>query len=74
MKKHLSYMDSVHHYGRIWNLSMCVVFLAFPIAIALIFNAAPVYRRRHGYRPVRSACRGYSCNLDRKTIPYGEIL
>ena len=41
MKNHLSYMDSVHHYGRIWNLSMCFVFLAFPIAIALIFNAAP---------------------------------
>ena len=41
MKNNVSYMDSVHHYGRICNLSMCVVFLAFPIAIALIFNAAP---------------------------------
>ena len=41
MKNNVSYMDSVHHYGRIWNLSSCVVVLAFPIAIALIFNAAP---------------------------------
>ncbi len=34
-------MDSVHHYGRIWNLSMTAVLLAFPVAVALIFNAAP---------------------------------
>lgn len=39
--KNLSYMDSVHHYGRIWNLSMTAVLLAFPVAVALIFNAAP---------------------------------
>ena len=34
-------MDSVHHYGRIWTLSMTAVLLAFPVAVALIFNAAP---------------------------------
>ena len=34
-------MDSVHHYGRIWNLSMTAVLLSFPVAVALIFNAAP---------------------------------
>ena len=34
-------MDSVHHYGRIWNLSMTAVLLAFPVAVALIFSAAP---------------------------------
>ena len=39
--KNLSYMDSVHHYGRIWNLSMTAVLLSFPVAVALIFNAAP---------------------------------
>ena len=35
------YMDSVHKSGRIWNLTMLVVMLLFPIAVALIFKAVP---------------------------------
>ena len=34
-------MDSVHRDGRIWNLSMMIILLAFPVAVALIFKAAP---------------------------------
>ena len=41
MKKNLSYMDSVHRDGRIWNLSVAVLLLAFPIAVAIIFQAVP---------------------------------
>lgn len=41
MKKELSYIDSVHKYGKIWNLSMMVLLLAFPVAVWLIFGAAP---------------------------------
>ena len=41
MKKNLSYMDSVHRDGRIWNLSVAALLLAFPIAVAVIFGAAP---------------------------------
>ena len=41
MKKNLSYMDSVHRDGRIWNLSVMVLLLMFPVAVALIFDAAP---------------------------------
>ena len=37
----MNYMDSVHHYGRIWNVSMTAVLLAFPVVVALIFSAAP---------------------------------
>lgn len=37
----MSYMDKVHRWGRNWNLSMVVVLLIFPFAVALIFNAAP---------------------------------
>lgn len=40
MKKQ-SYMDSVHTYGRIWNLFMLAIFLLFPIAVAIIYRAAP---------------------------------
>lgn len=39
--KNLSYMESVHRFGSIWNISMMLVLLAFPVAIGLIFNAAP---------------------------------
>jgi len=40
MKK-LSYMDSVHRDGRIWNLSVMVLLLAFPVAVAVIFRTMP---------------------------------
>ena len=41
MKKNLTYIDSVHRDGRIWNLSVAVLLLAFPIAVALVFDAVP---------------------------------
>ena len=39
MKKNLSYMDSVHHDGRIWNLSMALILLLFPAAVSIVFKA-----------------------------------
>ena len=41
LKKEFSYMDSVHRDGRIWNISIMLLLLAFPVAIALIFHTAP---------------------------------
>ena len=41
MKKNISYMDSVHRDGRIWNLSVMVLLLAFPLTVAALFGAAP---------------------------------
>lgn len=41
MNKNLSYMDSVHRDGRIWNLSMMVLLFLFPIAVAVIYQAMP---------------------------------
>ena len=41
MKKNLSYMDSVHRDGRIWNLSVMFLLMAFPVAIALFFEVIP---------------------------------
>ncbi len=41
MKKTMSYMDSVHHYGRIWGIIVGVVLLLFPIALSLIFGVLP---------------------------------
>ncbi len=41
MKKNLNYIDSVHRDGRIWNLSVMVLLLAFPIVIALAFDVTP---------------------------------
>ena len=39
--KKLSYIDSGHRDGTIWNLCMMVILLAFPVAVALIFDAKP---------------------------------
>ena len=41
MKQPMSYMDKVHKWGTAWNLSMMVLLLAFPFAVALIFQALP---------------------------------
>ena len=37
--KQSSYMESVHRCGRIWNLSMMVLLLLFPVCVGLIFHA-----------------------------------
>jgi len=44
MKKNLSYMDSVHRDGRIWNLSVMVLLLAFPVTVAFLFGVAPDWK------------------------------
>ena len=41
MKKNLSYIDSVHRDGTIWNIGVMLILMAFPIAVAVIFGAAP---------------------------------
>ena len=44
MKKNMSYMDSVHHYGRIWGIIVGAVLLLFPLSLSLIFHAAPDWK------------------------------
>ena len=39
MKKQLSYIDSVHRDGRIWNFSMVVILLLFPVLVGILFQA-----------------------------------
>ena len=41
MKKNLSYMDSVHRDGTIWNLTVAVLLFLFPVVVALIFGVTP---------------------------------
>lgn len=41
MKKNMSYMDSVHRDGRIWNLSVMVILFLFPITVGIIYSALP---------------------------------
>ena len=41
MKNERTYMESVHTWGRIWNLSVMVILLLFPIAICLIYGVLP---------------------------------
>ena len=41
MKKNLSYIDSVHRDGRIWNIGVMILLMMFPISVAIIFGAAP---------------------------------
>ena len=34
-------MDSVHRDGRIWNLTVMVILMAFPVVVGIIFSALP---------------------------------
>ncbi len=44
MKKEMSYIDSVHRDGTIWNLSVMCLLLAFPVTVAFLFGAAPDWK------------------------------
>lgn len=41
MKKEMTYLDSVHRDGRIWNIGVMILLLAFPVAVAIVFGAMP---------------------------------
>jgi hypothetical protein len=42
MKK--SYIENVYRWGLIWNVTVMIILLAFPVAIALIFGALPDWK------------------------------
>ena len=39
--KEYTYMDSVHRDGLVWNLTVMGILMAFPVVVALIFQAMP---------------------------------
>ena len=41
MKKEMTYLDSVHRDGRIWNLGVMILLMAFPVAVAIAFGVSP---------------------------------
>ena len=41
MKKNLSYIDSVHRDGTVWNIGVMILLLLFPVSVAFIFGTAP---------------------------------
>ncbi len=41
MKKQMTYMDSVHRYGKIWGLAVAALIILFPVALCFIFKAIP---------------------------------
>ena len=41
MKKNMTYMDSLHRWGTVWNLSVMVILLLFPVSLCVIFGALP---------------------------------
>ena len=44
MKKNLSYIDSVHRDGAIWNIGVMILLMAFPLTVAAIFGVAPDWK------------------------------
>ena len=42
--KKMTYLESVHYYGRIWGIALCAVVLAVPFVVALLFGAMPDFK------------------------------
>ena len=40
----MTYLESVHYYGRIWGLALCFLILAVPFVIAILFGVLPNFR------------------------------
>ena len=41
MKKNLSYIDSVHRDGTIWNIGVMILLILFPLTVAFLFGTSP---------------------------------
>ncbi len=41
MKKNMTYMESVHHYGRIWGIAIGAIIIAVPLIFCLLFSTLP---------------------------------
>jgi hypothetical protein len=41
MTNDTAYMDGVHKWGKIWNLSVMGILFLYPLAVALLFGAVP---------------------------------
>ena len=46
MKKEMNYIDSVHSFGRKWNIFVMIMLIAYPVATGLIFRTGPDW---HGF-------------------------
>lgn len=44
MRNNNTYIENVYKWGRSWNLSVMVILLVFPIAVAIIYGAMPDWR------------------------------
>ena len=40
-KEKMTYLESVHYYGRIWGFAICALVMAVPFVVALFFGATP---------------------------------
>ena len=40
----MKYMDKVHRWGTIWNLSIMVLFILFPVSVMVIFGVMPDWK------------------------------
>ena len=43
-KQKMTYLESVHYYGRIWGLVLCFVILAVPFVVSALFGAMPNFK------------------------------
>ncbi len=40
-KEKMTYLESIHHYGRIWGIALCIAVIAVPFLVCAIFGVLP---------------------------------
>ena len=40
-KQKLTYLESVHYYGRLWGIILCIAVIAVPFLVSILFGALP---------------------------------
>ena len=40
-KNNMTFMDSIHHYGRLWGWTLFVLILAVPTVTCIVFHCVP---------------------------------
>ena len=40
-KEKMTYLESVHHYGRLWGIALCIAVIAVPFLVCILFGALP---------------------------------
>jgi len=70
VKQKLSYIDSVHRDGTVWNLTVMALLVMFPVSLCFLFGTAPDWGAlaMHIHRTTQLSMRIWSRSASKRSI------